>query len=66
VAKPVMQSTTAPLISGIASAAKTAMEFDWSKFNNIGGQTSAFTGTPKPSTVSYGGVKYPTTFAGFQ
>ena len=37
VAKPVMQSTTAPLVSGIASAAKTAMEFDWSKFNKIGG-----------------------------
>ena len=42
VAKPVMQSTTAPLVSGIASAAKTAMSFDYSKFNNIGGGNGAF------------------------
>ena len=36
VAKPVMQSTTAPIIGGIMGAAKTAMEFDYSKFNQIG------------------------------
>jgi hypothetical protein len=36
VAKPVMQSTTAPIISGIMGASKAAMGFDWSKFNKIG------------------------------
>lgn len=49
VAKPVMQSTVAPIIGGIAGAAKTAMSFDYSKFNNIGGQTSAFTGNSTPA-----------------
>jgi hypothetical protein len=44
VAKPTMRSTTAPIIGGLMSAAKTAIEFDYSKFNNIGGQTSAYTG----------------------
>jgi hypothetical protein len=55
VAKPVMQSTTAPLISGIASASKAAMGFDYSKFNQIGGQTSGnSTVKPKPTALDVG------------
>jgi len=42
VAKPVMQSTTAPIIGGIIGASKAAMGFDYSKFNNIGGGNGAF------------------------
>jgi len=43
VAKPVMQSTTAPIIGGIMGASKAAMSFDYSKFNQIGGQTKVKT-----------------------
>ena len=50
VAKPVMQSTVAPILGGFMGAAKTAMSFDYSKFNNIGGQTSAFTGNSTSSS----------------
>lgn len=37
VQRPTRQSTAAPLISGIAGAAKSAVGFDWKKFNKIGG-----------------------------
>lgn len=40
VPKPVMQSTTAPLVGGIMGAAKTAMGFDYSKFNQLGSPKS--------------------------
>jgi hypothetical protein len=48
VAKPVMQSTTAPLVGGIMSASKTLMSFDYSKFNQISGKTATPAGSSRP------------------